>query len=288
MKEEIGGSDGRYVTTRLGGVDDNQIDNMSGGWGVDFTVPSDGIVSLDFRYKLFARNDFGPTECQQAMVSLDGAVLQFDGNDYFERDCDGGSSGWLQKTLSLGVLSAGTHTLVFGGHANTKNSVNEIAWIDIDDVELNFEAAQTLNANVHTWMLNRISDRSGNYITFTYFKDAATGEQRLDRVDFTGNDSEGLAPYNHVQMVYEDRPDPAIGYMAGSPVNLTKRLTKIEVYAEGALYREYQLDYEPDSHQLTALRECNSLGDCLSDTTFTWQHAGPVASPDVGFDKTAS
>ncbi len=70
---------------------------------------------------------------------------------------------------------------------------------------------------VGTWALKRISDVKGNYVEFSYFNDKPTGQFYLTKVDYTGNDALGLAPYNRVDFIYENRPEPIIAYMTRRP-----------------------------------------------------------------------
>ena len=52
---------------------------------------------------------------------------------------NGGSaltSGWVQLTVDLGVLSAGAHTLAIGGFNNKKTYRDERTDVFIDDVVL--------------------------------------------------------------------------------------------------------------------------------------------------------
>lgn len=96
------------------------------------------------------------------------------------------------------------------------------------------------------WAANRITDTKGNYLTFSYTEDNANTQYTLDRIDYTGNDAAGAAPYNSVRFTYADLHSEVSKYvkdtyLAGSLVKRTKALTKIESYADATLVREYRL-----------------------------------------------
>ncbi len=43
----------------------------------------------------------------------------------------------------------------------------------------------------HTWALNKVSDRSGNYYTVVYSENTSTGEAVVERIDYTGTPAQG-------------------------------------------------------------------------------------------------
>jgi len=139
------------------------------------------------------------------------------------------------------------------------------------------------------WAANKISDTIGNYITFTYFEDSADGEHRVIKIDYTGNGS--VAPYNAVEFLYEPRPDPISGYLAGSRVQALQRLANIQAKANGVLLMDFQLDFEIGTttgrSRLVGLRQCAGSGDCLNPTTFGWQEGEAAAFDPVAVETTA-
>src|SRR5262249_44749686 len=85
------------------------------------------------------------------------------------------------------------------------------------------------DGTILTWLLSRIQDQAGNYMTFTY-----TSEGNLASVNYTMNDSASLSAYASVVFNYnlsgQIRPDPAVGYAAGSSISMTQRLDKVTSY----------------------------------------------------------
>jgi RHS repeat-associated protein len=144
-------------------------------------------------------------------------------------------------------------------------------------------------ATPRVWALNRIRDRSGNSIDFTYLEDTTHGAFRPDRITWTGNASQGLrAPYQ-MAFVYETapRPDTLYGYRFGTQTTVngeiteTHRLDRIDVLYNDAVVRRYELSYEPSGgagarSRLQSIQECGVGGtDCYSPTTFSWVNGTP-------------
>ncbi len=136
-------------------------------------------------------------------------------------------------------------------------------------------------ASVRVWAVNRIQDIKSNYLTVSYTEDSANGEFYPARIDYTGNTAAATAPGNSVTFTYENRSDLAPYYVAGSLVNSTKRLTKVQTYVGSAVVFDYRLAYMPDSGQLRSrlqsVVQCDGGGACLPPSTFTWQDPGAIA-----------
>lgn len=101
-------------------------------------------------------------------------------------------------------------------------------------------------SEIRTWAVNKISDTKGNYIEFIYDKNPGSGEQRIARINYTGN-SAGLTPYASVRFTYGSRPDTFNGYLAGTRIVRTQRITQISMYFNPAgaetEVRRYTFDY---------------------------------------------
>lgn len=149
---------------------------------------------------------------------------------------------------------------------------------------LTLEFGRTANAriqapgssNVRVWALNKVMDRVGNYYTITYAVDNANGDYVPSRIDYTGNDLQGLATYNSVVFTYATRTDTPARYEAGFALRSMQRLTGIKSYAGADLAREYKLSYDnagaAGRSRLASVQECGSDGVCLPATQFTWQN----------------
>ena len=126
---------GGTLGVTLGGLDNDDILDMSGGWTQSFTLTEAAPVTLSFDYSLTQGSEFEADEFSEVRYSLDGgapvtvATITGDGN--------GGSAqttGFQTYTTDLGTLSAGTHTVTFGGYNNKKTYNDEVTEVLIDNV----------------------------------------------------------------------------------------------------------------------------------------------------------
>ena len=125
------------------------------------------------------------------------------------------------------------------------------------------------DGTILTWLLSKVQDQAGNYMTFSY-----TAEGNLSRVDYTANDGAALASYASVVFTYDaTRPDPAFGYVAGSQVTMNQRLNGVTSYYGQQVVRKYALTYEVSANtqksRLISITE-SSATDSYPPTTFTW------------------
>jgi len=135
-----GGYEGGGLTVALGGIDNEIVEGISGGWSAGFTLPSAGTVWLSFWYRLTQTPDYDAGEYSEALVAVDGVLIGEGDADYIARVHGNGNggipegTGWRTFAASVGPLSAGSHTLVIGGHNNRKSWDNESTAVQIDEV----------------------------------------------------------------------------------------------------------------------------------------------------------
>ncbi|MCR4308079.1 MAG: hypothetical protein NUV80_05980 [Candidatus Berkelbacteria bacterium] len=148
---------------------------------------------------------------------------------------------------------------------------------------------------VFKWMIDRVEDANGNYITYSYTKDQ--GEIYLDRIDYTGVSS--LSPVNYVKFYYDSiRTDAYPKFTSHFSVTTAKRLITIEVVSNGNMVRAYKLEYDADpqtpgsqyssstgrsviysvqQYGNNAIVDATGVvtgGTALPNTTFTWSEGG--------------
>ena len=140
MRANSGCKSGGCLRVVMGGIDNEIILGISGGWTRSFTLASASDVRISFWYHLSQSPDYDLDEFSQMLVSLDGVlfgqgmsdyVLQINGNG------NGGSaeaSGWQQFTFFLTDLPAGVYQLTIGGYNNQKSYQNESTEALIDQV----------------------------------------------------------------------------------------------------------------------------------------------------------
>jgi len=128
------------------------------------------------------------------------------------------------------------------------------------------------NTAAYAWLLKKVTDANGNYMTYTYTNDAATGEFRLKQIDYTGNATAGLSPYNKIEFIYETRTDKSKSYIAGKSIEQTVILKKIKCSAYNEVIREYQFNYFHDGFvsKLTEVVEFGQNGTRYNSTIIDW------------------
>jgi hypothetical protein len=130
------------------------------------------------------------------------------------------------------------------------------------------------STTVRAWVLNKISDTKGNYLTYTYTEDTANGDYYPQRIDYTGNATTGQATTNSVLFAYEARPDVLPFLHNGSSSLSSQRLKTVSVSSLSL----YQIDYLPAAastpSRLSRLRICVAAQQaCLLDISPNWSDA---------------
>lgn len=224
------------------------------------------------------------TRCPQT-IAQDGQTrgVQLDANDRFCLDgqrlviVNGGTYGAVGAEYRTEIESF-SKVVSYGGTVGDPQYFK--VWTKAGQiVEYGNTADSRVEAQGKTiaaaWAADRISDTVSNYITFTYFEDTANGEHRIQRIDYTGNATTGVAPYNAVEFEYETRPDIETIYIKGSKSQTSQRLLKMLTRQSGNVVKDYSLIYEVGSttgrSRLVSLTQCAANGDCLAPTTFAWQ-----------------
>ncbi len=135
---------------------------------------------------------------------------------------------------------------------------------------------------VFEWLLDRVQDVNGNYMTVTYWQDTANNQVYLQEIDYTGNSSsQTLSPTNKVIFTPASRTDVSVSYGSYAAVTTAYRLQTISVYGNGALAREYQLNYtySPSSSGRSRLQSVTQIGSDgtspLPPVNFTWSTNTP-------------
>ncbi|HEU4732740.1 MAG TPA: hypothetical protein VFT22_32815 [Kofleriaceae bacterium] len=99
---------------------------------------------------------------------------------------------------------------------------------DVLDVDLNGNPKSTTLHRRFGWLLARVEDRAGNYMTYSYGRQ--TGIDMLEwwpqQISYTGFGSS--APTRRVVFEYESRTDLLSGYLRGIELRHTRRLSAIK------------------------------------------------------------
>ncbi|MCZ6753892.1 MAG: M36 family metallopeptidase, partial [Gemmatimonadetes bacterium] len=135
-----GGNPGGGLSVNLGGLDNADIFNMSGGWQRTFVLTEPTELLVSFNYNLTQAPDYESDELSQALVSVNGVLFGQSPNDFVAQVVGNGSgggpqsTGWQSVQVNIGTLPAGEHQLIIGGFSNKKTFNNESTSLLIDDV----------------------------------------------------------------------------------------------------------------------------------------------------------
>jgi RHS repeat-associated protein len=138
------------------------------------------------------------------------------------------------------------------------------------------------------WVVDKISDTKGNYLTVSYINDTTNGQTYPLSIHYTGNAGASLSPYNSVQFIYGSRPDMTPSYQAGAVTKTTVLLSDIETYAGANLVLDYKLAYRPAGSaathdELNSITQCDggATQKCLPPITFAWQGSRDTLTYDL-------
>lgn len=111
------------------------------------------------------------------------------------------------------------------------------------------------SSHVYKWLLQKIQDRNGNYITFTYFKD--NGQIYPDTIRYTGNGADqGLY---EIKFIRTPNTYPITSFITGFKVKTGYLIDRIDVQAytggQPQLVRSYDLNYTYGNNALPKLTE---------------------------------
>lgn len=131
---------------------------------------------------------------------------------------------------------------------------------------------------VRTWALDKVTDASGNYMTYQYDNSATAGrEYEPASIQYTGNGS--TTPDHEVDFTYIGRPAGTVQthFIHGSIARNGTLLQTITAKTNGIAVYTYNLGYDQDPvngrNRLTSVQECGADGSCLPSTNITWSNA---------------
>lgn len=125
---------------------------------------------------------------------------------------------------------------------------------------------------VCVWALDKVTDANGNYYTLTYQNnDATTGDYWPTDIEY------GNALVHDIHFSWSPRSVSTVqaGFLHGTLVTQTQRLSEIAVNYNGSATLTYQLGYQNDAgtgrNQLASITECAADGSCFPATEIGWQ-----------------
>ena len=130
---------------------------------------------------------------------------------------------------------------------------------------------KTTNNKIVSWMVNKITDADGNFMTISYGQSTSNGEIWPTEINYTGNTAAGLSTYAKVIFQYTTDSNINTTYIGGKIIRPTKLLNKILVKYGNELVRQYDFNYTTDrSTRLNAVILKDASGEELTRTTIGW------------------
>ena len=122
---------------------------------------------------------------------------------------------------------------------------------------------------IRTWVVDRVKDTCGNYMSYTYYLDANSGEYYPSSIKYTENTNYGLTKLRIVTFARENRTDnvqPAAKWMLS-------RIKEIKITIDGAQVERYLLSYrysKCSNHSLLASVSRYGSGGVAETTVMTY------------------
>lgn len=139
------------------------------------------------------------------------------------------------------------------------------------------------------WLLTKVSDTKSNFYTISYGKDDTNGEYWPIRIDYTGNTTKKMEPYNSIRFEYTTSYTPHDAFVYGVKVRRSKIVTGINIYSGSARIKYYQMAYQTvdNNRQLTQVTEYASDGTKKNPTKFSWYNSSSYVTTNVRYDTTS-
>ena len=129
------------------------------------------------------------------------------------------------------------------------------------------------NSTPISYLLERVTDANGNYMTFSYRKIETTGEIILYRISYGGNHNAGTPHTHHVVFHYNpERPDRQPSLIRNARIHHNHLLTGIYVKSGDEIILRYSLHYTLDkmSSRLKEVALYNGVNERINSTNITW------------------
>jgi len=187
-----------------------------------------------------------------------------------------GESENFDKIVSYGTAGSGPEkfkvftkdglTMEYGGTPDSRIEV------------IGTEGYTPQQGTVRSWKLNKISDQSGNYMTFEYIEEG--GAAWISKISYTGNAAAGLTPYNSIEFSYisaANNPGKRMIYQGGAEVLVDKLIDYIAVKCESSQFKRYDMVYSGTQDiRLTEIVEYGSDNSHFNSTYIEWSPLVPT------------
>lgn len=146
---------------------------------------------------------------------------------------------------------------------------------------------------VYTWYISKATDHNGNYITYKYTTDNGTVYPK--EIIYGTNTKQDTHTYNYIRFNYEQRPDVQEYLLWKHKMEMSQRLSSIEVGTNTNTYRTYTFQYNTKDlsgktfSRLHTITEQNATGESRPPVTFQWDNlpafSQKVLTPEIHLPK---
>jgi hypothetical protein len=147
----------------------------------------------------------------------------------------------------------------------------------------------TGSSTIYEWNLNKVTDVSGNYMTYEYFNNS--GDVLIKEIAYTGNPAV-TAPYNFVRFYYNSKPEKNTQYIGGGAISSKSIIRQIEVKQENNLVAQYNFNYVTyfNNSYLTEISQKGSDFSTLNSLKFSYHNdtGAPSLKSTTGLNLNAS
>lgn len=184
---------------------------------------------------------------------------------------DGATYGQENENFSKVVSHGGTATAGPGYFTVTTKEGTTFEYGNTADSKFLTDNGQS----TMLWLLDKVTDKNGNYETFKYFNDQVNRAYILTEIDYTGNTAMGLSPYNKITFHYALRSDwqATNQYIAGASLKNPYLINEIDVInSSGVIDKSYKCAYSllNGEYFLKTFTESGSDGSAFNPLTFTY------------------
>jgi len=138
-----------------------------------------------------------------------------------------------------------------------------------------------------TWLLNKVTDANGNFMTYSYGEDNTNGEFWLDKIIYTCNTAGGITTgANEIDFMYTTgRADSQTSYIAGSKVKQSLLLQSIKTITNTETQREYTFTYSFSDGFYNKLTTIDEKGNSIkyNPTVIDWNKLNSTTTPVFGY-----
>ncbi len=134
----------------------------------------------------------------------------------------------------------------------------------------NANARQTLGNSVMTWLINKITDADGNYMTFSYTHSYAN--PLILEIKYTGNTGANLSTYAKVRFNYVNNTiDINDYYVMGDWFRQSRLLDNIQLFYGSTQVGKYEFKYDITHRtHLTEIKYFGEQSQEINSTKMTW------------------